>query len=61
MEPFGRIFYDGKGNAHERYGVDLAKPSAVIVRPDGWIGTMVDLTNEGAVKEIEAYFDRVLV
>lgn len=60
IEPFGKVFYDPDGSAHQRYGVSPAAPAAVIVRPDGWIGTIVDLTKEAYADELEKYFGRIL-
>lgn len=61
MEPFGRIFYDVNGTAHKRYGVSVTEPTAVVLRPDGWIGTMVNLREEDSTSELERYFKRIYV
>lgn len=60
MEPFGRLFYDPDGSAHRRYGVPEKNSVAVVVRPDGWIGTIVDLKARECVDELEEYFRRFL-
>ena len=39
VSSFGRAYYDTDGSTHERYGVDPIKGMAVILRPDGTIGT----------------------
>jgi phenol 2-monooxygenase len=53
--PFGKVFFDREKTAHERYGVDLQKGSIVVLRPDGWIGTVLRLGGE-AVADLERYF-----
>jgi phenol 2-monooxygenase len=58
--PIGRIFFDQKQMAHDRYGVDVTKGAIVVLRPDGWIGTGVILRSE-AVNELETYFARFLL
>lgn len=55
IQPFGRTFYDKDGSAHERYGVDLKKGAIFVLRPDGWIGTAVEM-GENAVAELSTYF-----
>ncbi|KAF2083875.1 3-propionate hydroxylase [Saccharata proteae CBS 121410] len=59
-KPLGRVFYDPDGAAHQRYGVDAGKGAIFVLRPDGWVGTAVEL-KEDAVQELEAYFSRFLV
>ncbi|GAB7350327.1 hypothetical protein MBLNU459_g0959t1 [Dothideomycetes sp. NU459] len=56
VEPFGKILYDPNENAHRRYGIAVESPTAVIVRPDGWVGTMIDLKTDGCIAEMEKYF-----
>ncbi|RFU34249.1 hypothetical protein B7463_g2068, partial [Scytalidium lignicola] len=58
--PIGRVFYDREKTAHERYGVDLQKGAVIVLRPDGWIGTVVSLGGE-AVADLEKYFAGFLV
>lgn len=58
--PFGRAFFDEKHTAHARYGVDIKKGAVVILRPDGWVGTLTELS-QAAATELEAYFQRFLV
>jgi phenol 2-monooxygenase len=55
-EPFGKVFYDQDGSAHERYDVDVEKGMVMVLRPDGWIGARFGLGDSGLVGEIEAYF-----
>lgn len=57
--PFGRVFYDKSHVAHCRYGVDVTKGGVVVLRPDGWIGTMAELRG-GTIQELEQYFGRFL-
>ncbi|TID20042.1 FAD/NAD(P)-binding domain-containing protein [Venturia nashicola] len=59
IQPFGRTFYDKDGSAHERYGVDLKKGGIFVLRPDGWIGTAVEI-GDGAVEELKSYFTKIL-
>lgn len=61
MNPFGRVCFDYDQSAHKRYGIDVSRPAAVVLRPDGWVGTMIDLTAEQPAREIEQYFRRILV
>jgi phenol 2-monooxygenase len=58
--PFGRVFYDEDHSAHRRYGVDVNKGAVFVLRPDGWVGTVVQM-DEGASMKLETYFNRFLV
>jgi phenol 2-monooxygenase len=58
--PFGRVFYDEKQTAHARYGIDIRLGGVVVLRPDGWVGTVATL-KVSAVAELELYFSRVLL
>ncbi|KAE8825305.1 hypothetical protein CFE70_007717 [Pyrenophora teres f. teres 0-1] len=58
--PFGRVFYDEGLGAHTRYGVDTDKGAVVVLRPDGWVGTVVALDGRAGGK-LEEYFGRFLV
>jgi phenol 2-monooxygenase len=58
--PFGKLFYDRDQIAHERYGVDVEKGGVFVLRPDGWVGTALTLTEE-TVSELETYFKGVLL
>lgn len=60
MDPLGRVYYDGDKSAHKRYAIDTCRPAAVVLRPDGWIGTMIDLTTENPMAQIERYFKQFL-
>lgn len=40
---------------HRKYGVDTSKGAVIVVRPDGYVGAVVDL-NERGFKAIDAYF-----
>jgi phenol 2-monooxygenase len=55
-EPFGKVFYDQDGSAHDRYEVNVEEGMLMILRPDGWIGARLSLGSIGVVGEIEAYF-----
>lgn len=59
MMPFGRVYYDRSHAAHESYGVDVEHGGIVVLRPDGWVGTMVTLSG-AAVSELESYFEKFL-
>jgi len=58
--PFGRVFYDEHLGAHLRYGVATDKGAVVVLRPDGWVGTVVELDGS-AGRKLEQYFARFLV
>lgn len=58
--PIGKVFYDAEETAHRRYGVDVQRGGVVVLRPDGWVATLVSLDGE-AVRELEGYFRGVLV
>jgi phenol 2-monooxygenase len=58
--PFGKVFYDEKQTAHNRYGVDIKRGGVMVLRPDGWVGTSTSL-RDGAVVELEVYFKSVLL
>ena len=58
--PFGRVFYDEGRSAHLRYGVATEKGAVVVLRPDGWVGTVVEL-DATAEEKLERYFGRFLV
>jgi phenol 2-monooxygenase len=55
-EPFGKVFYDQDGSAHQRYGVNLEEGLIMLLRPDGWVGARFGLTNGGVCDDIETYF-----
>jgi phenol 2-monooxygenase len=58
--PFGRVFYDEDHSAHRRYGVDVEKGAVFVLRPDGWVGTVVHM-DDGAPAKLERYFSRFLI
>ncbi|KAK7022834.1 hypothetical protein VNI00_016915 [Paramarasmius palmivorus] len=57
--PKGKVYFDEGVKAHEIYGVDIYKGAVVVFRPDGWVGTVVEL-NENGVDGLIAYFDLIL-
>ncbi len=59
VTPFGKVFYDEKQTAHQRYGIDVVEGAVVVLRPDGWVGTATMLKAE-AVGELEGYFKNIL-
>ncbi|RYO44820.1 hypothetical protein AA0113_g10737 [Alternaria arborescens] len=58
--PSGRVFYDEDCSAHLRYGVAAEKGAVVVLRPDGWVGTIVEL-GESAGEKLLRYFGQFLV
>ncbi|KAL0253420.1 hypothetical protein SLS55_010399 [Diplodia seriata] len=58
-----KVFFDSvEVKAHERYGVDVRQGAVYVLRPDGWVGTVLELERgEEAVKGLEAYFGRFLL
>ncbi|KAK4550850.1 hypothetical protein LTR36_000430 [Oleoguttula mirabilis] len=59
--PHGRVYFDDvQHGAHDRYAVDVAQGAVVVLRPDGWIGTMAVL-GESTTAELERYFERIFV
>ena len=58
--PIGKVFYDREQTAHKRYRVPLEEGAVAVLRPDGWIGTVVRLGGD-AVAELERYFAGFLV
>ena len=60
-EPLGRAFFDSHaGVAYKRYSVDLDTGCVVVLRPDGWIATMLSLAESSAI-ELEVYFSRIFL
>ncbi|KAH8815351.1 3-propionate hydroxylase [Xylogone sp. PMI_703] len=57
--PLGKTFYDQKQTAHARYGINVKEGGIVILRPDGWVGTICKLSN--AVEDMEKYFNGFLL
>jgi phenol 2-monooxygenase len=53
--PFGRVFYDEDLSAHLRYGIAAEKGAVVVLRPDGWVGTVSEL-NGSAGGSLDRYF-----
>lgn len=56
MKPFGDTYFDPTNVAHDKFGVDTAKGSVMILRPDGLVGSAGPIEG-GWIKE---YFARVL-
>ncbi|KAI5863033.1 FAD binding domain-containing protein [Durotheca rogersii] len=60
-EPIGRAYFDQEGRAaYMRYGIEPTAGALVLVRPDGWVGTMVSLGPE-TVSELELYLRNVFL
>lgn len=56
IEPFGRVYYDPDCSAHRRYDVDQKEGAVVVLRPDGWVGAILELDAIGIVARLEEYF-----
>ncbi|KAI1821625.1 FAD binding domain-containing protein [Xylaria intraflava] len=52
-------YNDGHGRAYEGYGVDPAKGALVVVRPDGYVGLVASIEEEGW-GEVAKWFQGVL-
>lgn len=52
-------YHDGHGRAYEGYGVDHETGALVVVRPDGYVGLVVGVEEEGW-KEVAKWFRCVL-
>lgn len=52
-------YHDGHGHAYEGYGVDPEEGALVIVRPDGYVGLVTSVAEEGW-KEVGKWFQGVL-
>ncbi|KAL7620276.1 hypothetical protein AAE478_009269 [Parahypoxylon ruwenzoriense] len=60
-EPLGCSYFDNDEKAaYRRYGIDPAEGAVVVLRPDGWIGTMIALESE-AVSELEGYLKGIFI
>ncbi|KAI1392851.1 FAD binding domain-containing protein [Hypoxylon trugodes] len=54
--PLGHAYFDTEDqHAYRQYGISPKQGAVVILRPDGWIGTMVVLGKE-SIEEVEEYF-----
>ncbi|KAL1969142.1 hypothetical protein VTN77DRAFT_396 [Rasamsonia byssochlamydoides] len=60
IQPMGRAFFDRGHKAHTRYGIDIKQGAIVVLRPDGWVGTVLGLI-ERAGEELQTYLGRILV
>lgn len=49
----GRVYLDTTRAAHEVYGVDVERGALVVMRPDGWVGTIAGVDE---IEALEAYF-----
>ncbi|KAI1842986.1 hypothetical protein JX266_010839 [Neoarthrinium moseri] len=52
-------YHNGHGEAFKGYGVDPGKGAVVVVRPDGYVGLVSSLEEDGW-KAVETWFERVL-
>jgi phenol 2-monooxygenase len=58
-DPAGKAFFDQSDKAHARYGIDVEKGAVVVLRPDGWVGTVLAL-DEQAGQGVATYIRRIL-
>ncbi|KAI1451955.1 FAD binding domain-containing protein [Annulohypoxylon moriforme] len=57
--PLGRAYFDHVDRAaYQQYGIGT-EGAIVVLRPDGWIGTMIKLGMD-AILELEGYFDGII-
>ena len=52
-------YHEGNGEAYRKYGVDRERGAVVLVRPDGYVGLVADVSHSGA-REVEKWFEGVL-
>ncbi|RYP89855.1 hypothetical protein DL770_004007 [Monosporascus sp. CRB-9-2] len=52
-------YNEGDGKAYENLGIDRAAGAVVVVRPDGYVGLVTSVDEQGA-KEVERWFEGVL-
>lgn len=52
-----RTYGIAKEDAYEVYGVSKDKGAVIVIRPDGYVGTM---SHPGSYKTVDAYFKRNL-
>ncbi|KAL2836940.1 FAD binding domain-containing protein [Aspergillus pseudoustus] len=58
--PFSPVYYDRKRGAHKRYGVGLKSGAVVVLRPDGYVGFVAELSGKGG-QAVEEYLGGFLV
>jgi phenol 2-monooxygenase len=56
VRPLGMSWFDHSGDAHSAYGVDVEAGAVVILRPDGHVGAVLSLVEEGSLVEYFAGF-----
>ncbi|KAI0976610.1 FAD binding domain-containing protein [Xylaria arbuscula] len=57
----GRAYFDSEDNSgYQRYGVDPNQGGIVVIRPDGWICSVLSADNNAA-HELEVLFSRILL
>jgi phenol 2-monooxygenase len=59
-DPLGKVYYDGDGSANTRYSVDIDAGAVFVIRPDGWIGTRLDLISASLATDVDAYLGGIL-
>jgi len=52
-------YHEGDGEAYRKYGVDRGRGAVVLVRPDGYVGLVAEVSPGGAA-EVERWFEGVL-
>ncbi|KAK4055564.1 hypothetical protein OIV83_000110 [Microbotryomycetes sp. JL201] len=56
-KPIGTPYFDTKELAHDVYGIDPKRGAVIVFRPDGYIGTVVAITE---MHKLSEYFGRIL-
>ncbi|KAI0023766.1 FAD binding domain-containing protein [Xylariomycetidae sp. FL0641] len=58
-EPLGQAYFDQQDqSAYHRMGIDPGRGAVVVLRPDGWMGTMIPLQGNG-IAELETYLRNI--
>ncbi|KAF2098696.1 pentachlorophenol 4-monooxygenase [Rhizodiscina lignyota] len=58
VEKFGDAYYDVDHTAHAKYHISTSRGAIVILRPDGILGTAVDLDEPGIIAQYFSAFTR---
>jgi phenol 2-monooxygenase len=57
--PVGRVYSDNSRKTHDAYGIDCDEGGVVVLRPDGYIGTVVSLDDDTNCN-LKVYFQDIL-
>jgi phenol 2-monooxygenase (NADPH) len=55
----GESYHEGHSRAYEKYGIDKSTGALVGVRPDGYIGLVTSVSDEGGT-EVKSWLDGIL-